>query len=242
MTQMSRKGKREMNILKKINLKKDVQKEERKEEKLHNKTENAPKKIEARKKKNKMIVLKKKQLVAFSLIGLVAIAGYLNTSFQYDLVDPEVAEVYNEASKKLGEAQMVNATQNESSKDVPKETTVSENGYFSAARIERETRRDESIETLMQLINSDGADKEAKKTAQEQVHELADYTEKEVLMENMIKAKGYTDTVVFMGENLVSVAVCSAGLNEVDAAVITDIATSVTGYGAAKVNIVEVGE
>lgn len=188
-------------------------------------------------KKNRMIVLKKKQLVALSLIILVGIAGYLNWSFKYDMVDPDVTAVYNEASKKLGEAQMVNSPEEEADP-----SGAMTNGYFSQARLERETKRDESIETLLELVNSDSADKTAKQVAQEQIQELADYTQKEVTMENMIKAKGFSDTVVFMGENLISVAVFSSGLNEVDAAVISDIAVSVTGYTADKVNIVEVGE
>lgn len=187
-------------------------------------------------KKNKMIVLKKKQLLAVVLIMLVAVAGYLNHSFRYDIADPDAVAVYNEASKKLGEAQMVNANETK-----PKTAEYS-NGYFSEARIERETKRDESIDTLLELIDSDGADSTAKTAAQEQIALLASYTEKEVTMENMIKAKGYEDAVVFMGENLVSIAVFSTGLNEVDAAVISDIAVNVTGYSAEKINVVEIGE
>ncbi|MBE7028410.1 MAG: SpoIIIAH-like family protein [Ruminococcaceae bacterium] len=186
--------------------------------------------------RRKMIVLKKKQLASAILIMLVAIAGYLNYNLKYDVADPDAVTVYNEASKKLGEAQMVNAK--ESSYQKPE----SANGYFSEARMQRETKREETIDTLLELLNSDGADKHAKEVAQEQIGELAGYTEKEVTMENIIKAKGYEDAVVFMGENLISIAVFSAGLNEVDAAVISDIATSVTGYSADKVNIVEIGE
>lgn len=184
----------------------------------------------------RMIILKKKQLVSVVLILLVATAGYLNYSMRYDIADPDAIAVYKEASKKLGEAQMVNATESSDEKN------QSLNGYFSEARLQRETKREESIDTLLELINSDGADKSAKAVAEEQITELALYTEKEVTMENMIKAKGYQDAVVFMGENLVSVAVFSAGLNEVDAAIISDIATSVTGLSADKVNIVEIGE
>ena len=187
-------------------------------------------------KKNRMIVLKKKQLAAAILIMLVAVAGYLNYSFRYDVADPDAIAVYNEAAKKLGEAQMV------SSEETPPVEAAAVNGYFSEARMEREIKRDESIDTLLELINADGADVAAKEVAQEQIQEIAGYTENEVTMENMIKAKGYEDAVVFMGENLVSIAVFSTGLNEVDAAVISDIATSVTGYTADKVNIVEVGE
>jgi hypothetical protein len=64
--------------------------------------------------------------------------------------------------------------------------------------MEREIKRDESIDTLLELINADGADVAAKEVAQEQIQEIAGYTENEVTMENMIKAKGYEDAVVFI--------------------------------------------
>ncbi|MBR6646706.1 MAG: SpoIIIAH-like family protein [Clostridia bacterium] len=206
--------------------------------KLQSRIKELKRKAEQKKppKKNRMIVLRKKQLTAIALMMLVAAAGYLNYTFKRDIADPDAVEVYNEAAKKLGEAQMVSATDTQEKQD---EYT---NGYFSEARMEKETKREESIDTLLELINSAGADKAAKEVAQTQIGELTDYTEKEVMMENMIRAKGYSDAVVFMGENLVSVAVFSAGLNDVDSAVISDIATSVTGYSVDKVNIVEVGE
>ena len=210
-----------MNLLTKIKSLKFKKSDKPKEKKAH---------------RGRMIVLKKKQLASAILIMLVAVAGYLNYNLKYDIADPDAIAVYNEASKKLGEAQMVNAE--ESSSEKPQ----SLNGYFSEARLQRETKREETIDTLLHLINSDGAGKDAKAVAEEQISELAEYTEKEVMMENMIKAKGYQDAIVFMGENLISVAVFSAGLNEVDAAVISDIATSVTNYSADKVNIVEIGE
>ncbi|MBR2499522.1 MAG: SpoIIIAH-like family protein [Clostridia bacterium] len=206
--------------------------------KLQSRIKELKRKAEQKKppKKNRMIVLRKKQLTAIALMMLVAAAGYLNYTFKRDIADPDAVEVYNEAAKKLGEAQMVSVTDTQEKQD---EYT---NGYFSEARMEKETKREESIDTLLELINSAGADKAAKEVAQTQIGELTDYTEKEVMMENMIRAKGYSDAVVFMGENLVSVAVFSAGLNDVDSAVISDIATSVTGYSVDKVNIVEVGE
>lgn len=212
-----------MNLLKKIT------------SKLHSKRE----KTNTKRRKNKMIVLRKKQLVALSLVLLIGAAGYLNYTFENDVADPGAVEVYNEANKKLGEAQMVSTSESEKKQEPTQENT---GGYFSEARLSREIKRDESIDTLLEIVNSDGADSEAKNAAREQIQQITDWVEKEVTIENMIKAKGYSESVVFISENLVSVAVLSEGLNEVDAAVICDIATSISGYSAEKVNIVEVGE
>lgn len=192
-----------------------------------------PKKGE--KRKGRMVVLHKRQVTAVSLLILVGIAGYLNWSFQHDAVDPEVAAVYSEVSKKLGEAKMVSSN---SSDEVEETTTVTD--YFSQAKLERDIKRGESMDMLTQILDAQSTDKEARSEAEDEVHMLADFTEKEVMMENLIRAKGYEDAFVFMGENLISIAVKSEGLNEVDAAVIQDIAVSATGYSPDKIKIVEI--
>lgn len=191
-------------------------------------------------KKGRMIVLRRRQITAFSLLILIGIAGYLNWSFQQDAVDPEVASVYNEVTKKLGEAQMVNADAAQSDATAASAAPTSSDDYFAQAKLERDVKRSESMDMLTGIINAQDTDKEARSRAEDEIHRLADYTEKETMTENMIKAKGFSETVVFMGENLISIAVKSEGLNEIDAAVLQDIAVSATGYTAEQVKIVEI--
>ncbi len=69
-------------------------------------------------KKNKMLVLRKRQVAAVSLILLIGIAGYLNMTIRKGEADPDVSVMYTEASKKLGEAKMVNSTETEENKEV----------------------------------------------------------------------------------------------------------------------------
>lgn len=217
------------------------------------------KKEEKGMEKNKMIVLRKKQVVAVSLLILIGIAGYLNWTFRNDAVDPDVAVMYQEASKKIGEAQMVNGdsareeTDKAQNTEKPAEESAApqsaapqnnaaqgSNNYFAQAKLDREVKRSESIEMLTQLISTQGTDKETKANAENEIQRMADYTEKETTMENMIRAKGFEETVVFMSADMVSVAVASEGLNEIDAAQIQDIVTSSCGYSADKIKIVEI--
>jgi len=187
--------------------------------------------MKSRKKdKNKMFIVRKRQVAAVSLILLIGIAGYLNLSIK-NSQDPNVSVMYNETTKKLGEAKMVNSTGggNEATSD-----------YFANARIEREKKRDESIEMLSEILNSDGADAVSKENAQSQIELLAKFTECEVTAENLIKAKGYSDCIVFMGENVTSVAVMTEGLNEIDAANIIQIVTDTGACTAEQVKIVEI--
>ena len=184
-------------------------------------------------KKRRMVVVHKRQITAVCLLILVGVAGYLNWSFGRDAIDPEVAQVYNQVTKKMGEAQMVSTTPTE---EASKET----NDYFSRAKLERDVNRSESIDTLTKLIDSGSSDKATRSRAEDEIHLLTDFSEKEVMIENLIRAKGYEDVVVFMGENLISLAVKSEGLNEIDVAILQDIAISTAGYPADKIKIVEI--
>lgn len=186
-------------------------------------------------KKRRMIVLHKRQITAVCLLMLIGVAGYLNWSFQQDAIDPDVAAVYSEVSKKLGEAKMVSTNVESSSID-----TSTKDDYFTRARLERDVKRSESMDMLTEILNAQGTDKAARTKAEDEIHLLSDFTEKEVMIENLIRAKGYDNVVAFMGENLISIAVKTQGLNEVDAAIMQDIAVSTTSYPADKIKIVEI--
>lgn len=196
-------------------------------------------KQEKNKKRGRMVVLHRRQITAVSLMILIGVAGYLNWNFQRDAVDPEVASVYQEVTKKLGEAKMVSTEQVETPVSVPPSENQTDD-YFAQAKLERELNRSESIEMLTNILNAQNTDKESRSEAENEIHMLADFTEKETMIENLIRAKGFSETVVFMGENLISIAVKSDGLNEIDAAVITDAAISTTDYPAEKIKIVEI--
>lgn len=206
-----------MKLLKRINA--------RKKEK--NKTE----------KKNKMIIFRKKQVVAATLVVLIGVAGYLNWSFETGVSDESIAVMYNEAAKKLGEAQMVNNDEEESLEEVTE--TAAEN-YFAKAKIDREIKRDEAVEMLTSVLNSVESTDSAKLSAEEEIFTIADYTQKEVNAENLIKARGFSDAVVFLTADGASVAVESAGLSEGEAAVITETVATSADVDVSCIKIVEI--
>ncbi len=190
-------------------------------------------------KKSRMFVLHRRQITMVSLLILVGIAGYLNWSFQQDAIDPEAAAVYSEVSKKLGEAQMVSGSA-PAEPETTESPAVTNNDYFVQARLERDIKRSEAMDMLTQILEGSATDKEARTRAEDEIHRLSDATEKEMMMENMIRAKGYENALVFMGEALVSIAVKGDGLNEIDAAVLRDVAISTTNCTAEQVKIVEI--
>ncbi len=214
---------------------------------FRNKNERSEKSVPVRtrekNKKNKMLAVRKRQVAAVSLILLIGIAGYLNLSLKSDESDPGVSVMYTEASKRLGEAKMVNGEQTEEEAEKQGVTNNTQDlpaNYFENARLEREKTRGETMEMLTEILNTTGAEQEAKEEAQKRITQLAQFSESEVAAEQMICAKGYGDCVVFMGENVTSVAVKTNGLNEIDAAVITDIVAQSGVVSANQVKIVEI--
>lgn len=188
--------------------------------------------------KNKIIVFRKKQLAAASLVLFVAVAGYLNIMLQTNTSDESVSVMYNEASKRLGEAQMV-AGQNDIPTEKPAEQKAS-NNYFAQAKIDREIKRDEAVEMLSAVLNSSESTENAVKNAEDEIFCLAEYTQKEVNAENLIKARGFENAVVFISDENVSVAVESEGLSEVEAAVISETVSDAAEVDINCIKIVEI--
>ena len=104
-------------------------------------------------------------------------------------------------------------------------TTVSSANYFSQYRTERITTRNEELLQLDQIIQASAADSEEKSQALAMKMEITSITEKELLLENLIKAYGFEDVVVVIGlqsENI-NVITKTSDLSTEDAIIIYSI-------------------
>lgn len=171
-----------------------------------------------------MMVLKKKQLVVAVLAVMVGVAGYLNISRE-KIVTTEEEDGATVSNDYLGEAQLV---ESESVAD-----------YFSQARVDREAGRSKSIETFNSLISNEDTDPETKETAQQGVLALAQNTETETAIENLIRAKGFDDAVCYINNGKVNVVVKAESIDSADAAKIAEIVTEQSGIEGDKIKIVE---
>ena len=90
------------------------------------------------------------------------------------------------------------------------------------------------------MLNNSNIDAESKKKAQDDMLALASVTDKEASCENLIKAKGFEECVVFVNGDTASVTVKSAGLVSSDLAKIQEIVSSQTGIVIKNIKIVEV--
>lgn len=114
--------------------------------------------------------------------------------------------------------------------------------YFSQYRTERLTSRNEQILQLDAIIESAEDGSEAKTNALGQKLKLTENMEKELLLENLIKATGYADVVVTIGlssENI-NVIVKDAELTKDDALVIYTILQDEVGASPEYVKIIPI--
>ena len=119
--------------------------------------------------------------------------------------------------------------------------TAEDKDYFAASRLSREQARDEAVSTLKELSESETADQTSKDEAAAHISALAEDSVTEANIESMIRAKGYEDAVVMIGDESVNVVVATpeGGLQATDVTVIKDIVVAEAGVTAGQIKIVE---
>lgn len=110
--------------------------------------------------------------------------------------------------------------------------------FFSSYRSNRETARAEEFSYLDAIIASESTSAEVKATAEEKQVELLSFIENELVLESLIKAKGYDDAVVTMSTNNLNVIVNKAELTSEEVSKILGIILEETDYTASQVYVV----
>lgn len=172
----------------------------------------------------------KKRVVVATVLLFVCAAVYLNWRYAGNVAD---------SSKVLGESTLV-STENEAESAQETAKPVTEDDYFSTARLSRKQARDNAISMLKDAETDENATEDVLNEASETLQVLAAYTVAESQIESLVTAKGYADCVAFMGDESISVVVSdSDGLDATDVAKIKDIVVNETDYSAEQIKIME---
>ncbi len=180
--------------------------------------------------------INKRQIVFLSLALVVCIAVYLNWRFldRVDTGDKGIVSVdtnqkeNKEDGKVLGEAQLVQGE----AKDI--------DAYFSECRTSKQKTRDEALELLKTVAESEDSEDEIKEKANSDMINLAKVTDVESTIESLIKAKGFEECMVYINDQSVNVVVATSGLSAEQAAQINEIVISESGKAASAIKIVEI--
>ena len=165
-----------------------------------------------------------KSLAVFLVVVLIGAAVYVNYKMFYDPVD---AMGYGD-----------NNMQNNTDSSAQTGSNAGEENYFTATALNRQQSRDEAIDVLKLVSESDESSEEARAEASAKISQIAVDIQNENNIETLVKAKGFEECVAIISENSVSVIVGSEELQAAEAAQILAIVYDTTGINPENVSII----
>lgn len=111
--------------------------------------------------------------------------------------------------------------------------------YFASISVQRKQARDEAIEVLASVAESENALEEAKQAALTDMNKLALEIEQEANIETLIQSKGFAQCVAVISEDKCSVIVESGGLLPGEVAQISEIVYEQAGIIPDNLKIIE---
>ncbi len=187
--------------------------------------------------KKKLMILSKKKIAAVICTALLATAGvtsYISSNRveQVNLSLPEPSAEYDE-NIVYGEAKYVNSDESE-----PEETIVYEEEIAEEENT-IEKSRSEAVSLLKEVSENENSSADKKAEAQGEIIRIANDIEKEAVVKEVLKDKGYKDVSVYLNTPGATVSVKSDGLNEGDLAKIRDVLKDVGGIFPQNLKIIE---
>ena len=154
---------------------------------------------------------KKKKIVILSVMAvLLVVSGYLNIAL------------------------------NNSVSNVSNNNNTTQASFFATYRTDRINTRNQEIMYLDAIIENESSTDEAKKTAEDKKVSLVQTMELELVIEGLIKAKGFDDVVVTNTTNNVNVIVKSAELTAGEVSQIVSVIEEQTGKSIDNIKIIPV--
>ena len=129
---------------------------------------------------------------------------------------------------------------NSASSSSQNSTTVSSASYFQTYRTDRESTRDQEMLYYDAIISSETSSESAIKNAEEAKLGLISQMEKELVVEGLIKAKGFEDCVVSLTDANVNAVIKTKELNSSEVAQIVSVIQSQLSVGIENIKIIPV--
>lgn len=173
-----------------------------------------------------------KSRIAISCFVLLLAVGVMgNWYWENSDISSKVSTISSAKEKILGEATYVDATTE----------PTTENSYFSSARIDRQNARDESLEKLQKIVDSQTESKEAQKEAADKISKISDNITIENKIETLVTAKGVKNCIAVINDttNKVDIIVDVEELTDTVILQIKDIATSQLNCSFEDVTIIQ---
>lgn len=173
-------------------------------------------------------------VIALMLVGL-GYWNYISVESKNIQTVAETQEEKNAEDENLGDAQLVSSndvtisTQN-SSEDTSKTQSTSEipnenedNTYFEESKLQRDTMYSQTLETYKEMLNNSNVSEEQKAVITQEITNLSKEKNSIMVCENLITTKGFSNCVIFVNTDSISVVIESDELKTDEIAQIQNI-------------------
>lgn len=179
----------------------------------------------------------KRNIAIIVVLLFVCAAIYFNWSYntQWGKADAEMAAAEDAATaavKAEEDAAAASASASDSGSD----------DYFAKARLTRQQSRDEALSLLKSASTAEGASQATIDSAMSAISAMASDSMTETQIENLLLAKDFSECVVYITDEGITVAVPAPadGLSTAQVATITDTIVKETDYTAPQIKVIEV--
>lgn len=177
---------------------------------------------------------KQRGIVIISLVMCLIILGSAN--YIYSKSKNDIPDIPGDQQTSVGgESKDDPASSDNVNNDTP---TTSQQDYFDAYRTNRQSIRDMEMKYVQTISGNDNADEAVKKEAEQRLLDIAALMEQELKLENLIKAKGFTDAIAFVEDGAVNIVIKANEITAAQATKILKIVVDETGESAQNVTII----
>ncbi len=199
-----------------------------------------------------MKLLKKNQVIIYVIAVMLMVAGYLNyttrtadeaiqVSSELNKTDEyanigdarlvssdaleETTNTTNDTENQAGEnkTNITNSTNETSSNIETQQTNITSDDYFVKSKLERDTMYSQMLETYENVLNSSNSLETQKQSATEEITKINNTKNSIMICENLLKTKGFENSVIFVNEESISVIIGVQELKEDEIAQIQNI-------------------
>lgn len=177
------------------------------------------------------MIISKRHIILSALVLALSIAVYLNWEYVQtndSFVDSDKVAVSGEvAGEDMGDEALA-------------EAAAYGEAYFAEAKLSRTKSRDEAMDALKYMLQDATLDSEQMAQMTLEAAAIAQSIETEGKIENLIKARGFADCMVYLEPDKIDVLVKCEGMTDAEAAQIKDVILSEVELPAENISIIEI--
>lgn len=177
--------------------------------------------------------IKKGSVIIYALALMLVTAGYWNyISNESQTIETVSRSQNNTTDEHLGDATLVSNNeivqeenfhvQSEVENDEETSTSVKDE-YFQESKMSRDTMYSQTLETYQEILNNSNVSEEQKAIVTQQITELNKEKNAIMICENLISTKGFSNCVIFVNVDSISVIVEAEELKTEEIAQIQNI-------------------